>query len=83
MDGTVWVGGPTPRLDEMERELAALEEAKAELQRESRMFRRLGFSTERIRLRLCQVDARRARYAQEVRRLKAEQQRKAATCAGS
>lgn len=65
----------TLTLGQLKRELAKLEAARDDLLRERKMFRRLGFSTERINLRLCQINGRYARYEQALHQRLADEQR--------
>jgi hypothetical protein len=67
-------GWAARKLNELQRELAVMEAEKAELLREQRLFRRLGFSTERLKLKLCRLESRRVQCADALRLRSAESQ---------
>jgi len=61
-------------LQDVQRELAELESERAALTQERRTYRRLGFSTERLNLRLCHLNARQAACEQALKRLQGKEQ---------
>ncbi|MDA8216916.1 MAG: hypothetical protein M0Z94_04785 [Dehalococcoidales bacterium] len=60
-------------LQELGKEIAELDNARESLQRERKIYRRLGFSIERLNLRLRKVEARRAECKDLMRRCKGAQ----------
>ncbi len=67
----------TPSLQQLREELAELEAAREALLRERRIYRRLGFSVERLNLQLHHLEARRAACSRAIEALQEGQREKA------
>lgn len=66
-----------PSLQQLQEELAELEAAREALLKERRVFRRLGFSVERLNLQLHRLEARRAACSRAIEAMRASQREKA------